>query len=190
MKYMYIVTIRNKNKIPIKIFGVSVMGPYRPRYCVCVVLHKMLWTYQDRADMAPTPGNDVAAEQNEQVLYVQNENYRNPSRKPNINKNYSRTTLITWGHWLGRRTGSNMRQPTTLGAEAGIYQSFSGLLSVLFKTYQLFQELLFTLLLLKVPTNFQTKSNLFPTIFKSISKQITSPLFKTLNQIYVQIRPP
>ena len=32
------------------------------------------------------------------------------------------------------RTQSEMCQPTVLGAEAGIYQSFSGLLSVLFRT--------------------------------------------------------
>ena len=35
-----------------------------------------------------------------------------------------------------------MCRSTTLGAEAFIYQSFLGLLSVLFKTTQLFQELL------------------------------------------------
>ena len=32
-----------------------------------------------RADRAPTPGNDVAAQQNEQAGYVVNENYRYPS---------------------------------------------------------------------------------------------------------------
>ena len=49
----------------------------------------MIRTHQgeaDRAptpgnDVAPTPGNDVAAQQNKQVVYVPNENYRNPSRK-------------------------------------------------------------------------------------------------------------
>ena len=39
-----------------------------------------------------------------------------------------------------------------LGTEAGIYQSFSGLLSVLFRTNQLFQKLLFRLVFLKFPT--------------------------------------
>ena len=33
------------------------------------------------ADRAPTPGNDVVAQQNEQAVYVPNENYRNPSRE-------------------------------------------------------------------------------------------------------------
>ena len=36
-------------------------------------------------------------------------------------------------------------QATTLGSEAGFYQFFSGLLSVLSRTTQLFQELLFKL---------------------------------------------
>ena len=44
----------------------------------CVVLHNMMRTHQDGADRAPTPGNDVVAQQNEQALYVTNENYRNP----------------------------------------------------------------------------------------------------------------
>ena len=42
----------------------------------CVVLCNMLMTQQGGADRAPTQGNDVAAEQNEQAVYVPNENYR------------------------------------------------------------------------------------------------------------------
>ena len=38
-------------------------------------------THQGRADRAPTPANDVAALQNEQVVYVPNKNYRNPLRE-------------------------------------------------------------------------------------------------------------
>ena len=45
---------------------------------MCVVLHNMLRTHQGGADKAPNPANDVAALQNEQVVYVPNENYRNP----------------------------------------------------------------------------------------------------------------
>ena len=44
-----------------------------------VVLHNIVGTHQGGADRAPTPANDVAALQNEQVVYVNNENYRNPS---------------------------------------------------------------------------------------------------------------
>ena len=83
-----------------------------------------------------------------------------------------------------------MCQPTTLGAEAGIYQSFSGLPSILFRTTQLFQELLLKLVLLKFPIVFQRKSNPFPTSFKTFSNQITSTLFKTLNLSYVKMTPP
>ena len=131
-----------------------------------------------------TPGTDVVAQQNEQALYVPNENYRNPSREA---KYQQELLKAIWGHWLDR-TGSEMWQSTTLGAEAGFYQSFSGLLSVLFRTNQLFQELLLKLVLLKLPTNLQTKSILFPTSFKNTSNQIPSPIFKTLDPSYVQIK--
>ena len=47
----------------------------------CVVLHNMLRTHQGRVDRAITPANDVAALQNEQVVYVPNNNYRNPLRE-------------------------------------------------------------------------------------------------------------
>ena len=149
----------------------------------------MLRTHQGRADRAPTPGNDVAAQQNEQVVYVPNENYRNPSRGTKHQQELLKDYFIMWGHWLGR-TGSEILQPTTLGAEAGIYQSFSGLLSGLFRTNQLFQELLFKLVLLKLPTNVLSKSISLPTMMENTSKPISSPLFKTLNPSYVQIKPP
>ena len=49
--------------------------------CTCVVLHNMLRTQQGGADMAPIRANDQATLQNEQVMYVPNENRRNPSRE-------------------------------------------------------------------------------------------------------------
>ena len=45
----------------------------------CVVLHNMLRTHQGGADRAPSSANDVAALQNEQVVYVPKEKYRNHS---------------------------------------------------------------------------------------------------------------
>ena len=39
-------------------------------------------------------------------------------------------------------------------------------------------------------SNFQRKSNSFPTSLQTISNQIRSPLFKTLNPSYVQMTPP
>ena len=62
-----------------------------------------------------------------------------------------------------------MCKPNTLGAEAGLHQSFSKPLSVLFRTNQLFQELLFKLLLLKLPRIFG-KANLFD--FQQVSKKL------------------
>ena len=46
-----------------------------------MVLHNMLRAHQGRAWRAPTPANDVAALQNEQVVYVPDDNYRNPLRE-------------------------------------------------------------------------------------------------------------
>ena len=83
----------------------------------CVVLHKMLRTHQGGAHRSPTPGNDVVAQQNEQVVYVPNENDRNPSREAK----HQREPLNEYINHMGE-----FCQPTTLGAEAGIDQSFSG----------------------------------------------------------------
>ena len=54
---------------------------FRDIVFTCVVLQNMLRTHQGGADRAPTPANDVAAIQNEQAVYVPNENYRNPLRE-------------------------------------------------------------------------------------------------------------
>ena len=45
-----------------------------------VVFHNMLRTDQGREDRAPTPPIDEADLQNEQLVYVSNNNYRNSSR--------------------------------------------------------------------------------------------------------------
>ena len=100
--------------------------------------------------------------------------------RPNISENYSSNILMKWGHWPSRRTRSEICQPTTLGAEAGIYRSFLGLLSVLYNANQLLQELLFKLVLLTLLTNFQTKSILFPTSFKIPPIQSQIPFMNIL----------
>ena len=48
---------------------------------ICVVLHNMLRTHQGGADRAPTSSNYVVVLQNEQVVYVPDDNYRNFSRE-------------------------------------------------------------------------------------------------------------
>ena len=40
-------------------------------------------THQGIADSAPTPANDIAALQNEQVVYMSDDKYKNPSNKAN-----------------------------------------------------------------------------------------------------------
>ena len=52
------------------------------RYIVlaCVVLHNMLKTQQGKTARAPSPAYDIAALQNEPVVYVPDDNYRNLSR--------------------------------------------------------------------------------------------------------------
>ena len=47
----------------------------------CVVLHNILKTPKGGVDRAPTPANDIAALQNEHVVYVPDDNYRNPLRE-------------------------------------------------------------------------------------------------------------
>ena len=109
----------------------------------CLVMYNMLRTHQGRADRASTPINNAVAIENEQAVYVPNENYRNPSREGKYQQELLKDYFNHVGHWLGRSKGSGMCQPTTLGAEAGIYQS------VLFRTTQLFQEFSFKLVSLK-----------------------------------------
>ena len=46
-----------------------------------VVLHNILRTHHGRPNRAQTQGDDIAVLQNEQLLYVPDDNYRNPSRK-------------------------------------------------------------------------------------------------------------
>ena len=46
-----------------------------------MVLHNMLMTHQGTADRIPTRANDIVALQNEQVVYVANDNYWSPSRE-------------------------------------------------------------------------------------------------------------
>ena len=81
----------------------------------CVVLHNMLRTHRGTADRAPTPASDVAALQNEQVVYVPDDNYRNPFSEAKHQRDLQNDYFNHVGHLLGRRTGSEMWQPHTLG---------------------------------------------------------------------------
>ena len=120
-----------------------------------------------RADRAPTIGNDVAAQQNEQAVYVPNENYRNALREAKHQQDLLKDYFIHVGALVGQEDRISV---TTDNPGGRIWH-----LLVFFKINPLFPELLFKLVLLKIPTNFQSKSNLFPTSSKTISSQITSP---------------
>ena len=71
----------------------------------CVVLHNMLRTHQGGAHSAPTPGYDVAAQQNEQAAYVPNENYRNSSREAK----YQQQLLMNYLKQVGALAGQKDR---------------------------------------------------------------------------------
>ena len=151
--------------------------------CLCMWCYTTLRLHQGGADMSPNPRNDVVAQQNAHEVYVSHENYRNPLREAKYQRELLKDYFNHVRHWLGRRPGSEMCQPATLGAEAGMYQSFSGLLSVLFRTNQLFQELLFQLVLLKLATFFLKRN---PLDFQQVSKLLPTKsqvfLFKTPRQ--------
>ena len=100
----------------------------------CVVFYNMLRTHQDRAESALTTENDVLAQQNDQAVYVPNENNRNPSREA---KHQRKVLKGTWGiDWAG---GQDLRCSNTGGRSWHL--SFSGLLSILSRTaISLFQD--------------------------------------------------
>ena len=93
-----------------------------------VVLHNMMRTYQGGVDKTPTLADDIVALQNGQIEYVNNDNFWNLSReaKHQLDPLKDGASIILV-HWLGRWTGSEKGQITTLGTEAGIYQFYSGL---------------------------------------------------------------
>ena len=82
------------------------------------LLHNMLRTHQCRADRATL--------RNDQVVYVRDDNYRNPLREAIQQQDPLKECFNHYGHWRGRMTGPEMCQPTTLGPEEpDIHQSFS-----------------------------------------------------------------
>ena len=71
----------------------------------CVVLHNMMTTHLGGADRAPTPGNNVVAQQNEQEVYVPNENYRNPSSEAK----HQQELLKDYFNYMGALAGQDLR---------------------------------------------------------------------------------
>ena len=60
---------------------------FRDNDLKCVLLYNVVRTNQGRVVRAPTTANDVAALQNEQVVYVSDDNYRNPLREAKHHQN-------------------------------------------------------------------------------------------------------
>ena len=71
-----------------------------------VVLHNMLMTHQGGADRAPISAEDITALQNEQVVYVLDDNYRNPLREMNHQRDTERLLQSSWCIGL---VGQNLR---------------------------------------------------------------------------------
>ena len=71
----------------------------------CVVLHNMLRAQQGGANRAPTTANDVVAQQNEQVVYVSEDNYWNPMREAK----HQRELLKDFFNHLGALAGEENR---------------------------------------------------------------------------------
>ena len=96
-------------------------GSFREIVLTCVVLHSMLRTDQGGVDRVPTPADDIAAIANEQVVYAPDENCRNPLREAK----HQRDQLKDYFNHAG---------------------AFAGQI-LFFRSTQLFQELLFKLML-------------------------------------------
>ena len=65
----------------------------------------MLRTHQGRADRALTQADDIAAIQNEQVVYVPDDNYGNPSREVK----HQRDLMKDYFNHLGALAGEDDR---------------------------------------------------------------------------------
>ena len=123
----------------------------------------------------PTPENDVATQQN---VYVPNVTCRNPSREAK----HQQELLKDYFNHVRALTGQEDRisdmSTDHPGGRSWRLSVLFGQISVLFRTNQMFQELLFQLVLIELPTNLKTSSILFRTNFKNTSNQIQNPLFK------------
>ena len=80
-----------------------------------VVLHNMLRTDLGRAHRAHNLENNVVAIQNEQVVHVPDDNYRNPSREAKHQQDLVKKYFNHVGALAGQGAGSEMG--VTLGTE-------------------------------------------------------------------------
>ena len=118
---------------------------------------------EDTPDKVLTPADAMAAVQNEEVVYVPDYNYRNPSQEVK----HQQDLLKDYFNHLGALAGQEDRILDVSGNYCRDRRSWH--LSVLFRTTHLFQELIFKLLLHKFPKDFPKTSNRFPPSFPTIS---------------------
>ena len=97
----------------------------------CVVLHNMLRSHQDGADRPPTPA-DIQPQQADQGAHGPNENFRNPSSEAKHQRDLLKDFFNNALGLPGKREGI-----TKTGKSTSCH------LSGLFRTTQIFQELLF-----------------------------------------------
>ena len=67
----------------------------------CIVLHNMLRIHEDGADRAFIQAADIAALQNEQMVYVPNDSYRNPLKEAKYQRDllkdyFNHVGALTW----------------------------------------------------------------------------------------------
>ena len=104
----------------------------------CVVLHNKLRSHQGEQRDPPlqlTTYNHNKGTRGNRDIKRTSETHR---WRPNINETYCKTTSITWGHWLGRRTEFKKTEGRRLRGRRYCH------ISVLFRTTQIIQELLFS----------------------------------------------
>ena len=104
----------------------------------CVVLHSMFRSHQGAADRPPTPADDIQPPQGDQGEQGHQENFKNPSREAKHQRDLLKDYFNNVGGWLGSRTEFKKTEGRICCH-----------ISVLFRTTQIIQELLFRKVLLQ-----------------------------------------
>ena len=152
------------------------------------MLHKLLRTYQGGTDRAPNPENDAATLQNEQVVYVPNEKYRNPSRQAK----HQRQLLKDYFNHVGGMGWTGL-QDLRCGNQQSWGQKHLSVLSRTtvspFQDYPIIPRIFIQAGVAHIFYKFPNKIQFISKSFKTISSQITTPLLKNFNLSYVKKTP-
>ena len=110
----------------------------RDNVLTCVALHNMLRSHrgeQTGHQLQLTTYNHHRRIRGNRDIKQISETHRG---RPNINETYRKTTSIMWGRWLGRRTEFKKTEGRRLRGSRSCH------ISVIFRTTQIIQELLFS----------------------------------------------